>query len=256
VSVDQAVRLPAYELLAEDLRAQITSGRLRPGERLPAEPQLCARSGLSRSTVREALRLLASQHLIITTRGVTGGSFVAQPSAVKVADSLTLGMDMLVASGAVGTPDVLEARELIEVPAAAMAAQRRTGEHLIALREAIAAAETDDLDRRLAAHVRFHTTLAAATGNRLIELLATPLYGLALERAAAQATTALAFAQLHEEHVAILRAIEERDPVAAMATCRAHLVTLRPMYAAPVEQTAIQQPAMQQAAVQEAAVQQ
>lgn len=223
--------MPAYELLAEDLRAQITSGRLRPGERLPAEPQLCARSGLSRSTVREALRLLASQHLIITTRGVTGGSFVAQPNAVKVADSLTLGMDMLMSSGAVGAYDVLEARELIEVPAAALAAQRRTEEHLGALREALSSAETDDLDRRLSAHVRFHTALAAATGNRLIELLAMPLYGLAFERPAAEAVTAGTFAVIRQEHVAILRAIEERDPAAAMDSCRAHLVTLRPMYA-------------------------
>ena len=78
MSVD--VRAPAYRLLADDLRAQITSGRLVPGDRLPTEPQLCQRSGVSRSTVREALRLLASQHLIVTTRGVSGGSFVAHPS--------------------------------------------------------------------------------------------------------------------------------------------------------------------------------
>ena len=81
LSDEHSVRAPAYQTLADDLRAQIVAGRLRPGERLPTEPQLCARFGLSRSTVREALRLLASQHLIVTTRGVTGGSFVAQPSA-------------------------------------------------------------------------------------------------------------------------------------------------------------------------------
>src|SRR5205814_4948840 len=45
---------PAYQVLADGLRAQITSGKLRPGDRLPTEPQLCAQSGLSRSTVREA----------------------------------------------------------------------------------------------------------------------------------------------------------------------------------------------------------
>ena len=74
------MRVPAYQLLADSLRTQITSGRLRPGERLPTEPQLCVRSGVSRSTVREALRLLTSQHLIVTTRGVTGGSYVARPT--------------------------------------------------------------------------------------------------------------------------------------------------------------------------------
>src|SRR5438876_352461 len=68
--------ISSYQALADGLRAQITSGKLRPGDRLPTEPQLCAQSGLSRSTVREALRLLTSQNLIVTTRGVTGGSFV------------------------------------------------------------------------------------------------------------------------------------------------------------------------------------
>src|SRR5205814_10463032 len=84
--------MPAYQLLADTLRAEITSGRLRPGDRLPAEPQLCERSGVSRSTVREALRLLASQHLIVTTRGVTGGSFVNRPSVADLADTVRNGM--------------------------------------------------------------------------------------------------------------------------------------------------------------------
>src|ERR1051325_7951226 len=76
-----SVRPPAYQLLADELRADITSGRLQPGERLPPEPELCVKTGVSRSTVREALRLLARQHLIVTTRGVTGGSFVSHPDA-------------------------------------------------------------------------------------------------------------------------------------------------------------------------------
>jgi DNA-binding FadR family transcriptional regulator len=220
-------------VLADDLRTQITSGQLRPGERLPTEPQLCARSGLSRSTVREALRLLASQHLIVTTRGVTGGSFVARPSTAELADSLTLGMDMLLFSGSVVTADVLEARELIEVPAAAMAAERRTDDHLDAMRAALLDAQTGDLDARLAAHVRFHTVLAAATGNPLLELIAAPLYGLAHERVAAEHAPPEAIDMIRREHLAILRAIQQRDAAAAVQACRTHLTSLRPMYISP-----------------------
>src|SRR5437660_10526240 len=98
-------RSPAYQQLADELREQITSGRLRPGERLPTEPELCARSGVSRSTVREALRLLTSQHLIVTTRGVTGGSYVARPTPATLADSLSSGVRMLLSSPTVQLTD-------------------------------------------------------------------------------------------------------------------------------------------------------
>src|SRR5436305_6163438 len=108
-------RPPAYRLLADGLREQTTSGQLRPGERLPTEPQLCARSGVSRSTVREALRLLASQHLIVTTRGVTGGSFVAEPSTTRLGDLLFTGLTMLMAAGTVNTGQWFEVRESVEV---------------------------------------------------------------------------------------------------------------------------------------------
>ena len=70
-------------------------GVCSPGERLPPEPELCVKTGVSRSTVREALRLLASQHLIVTTRGVTGGSFVAHPDAEQLSEGLSTGLTLL-----------------------------------------------------------------------------------------------------------------------------------------------------------------
>src|SRR5689334_9698910 len=69
--------LPAYEQVAAQLRAQIVAGSLSPGSRLPAEGELASMFGVSRSTVREALRLLTSQGLAVTKRGVAGGTFVA-----------------------------------------------------------------------------------------------------------------------------------------------------------------------------------
>src|SRR6478735_5117351 len=75
----RSLDVTAYQALAADLRDRIVSGEFQPGDRLPIEPDLCVRYGVSRSTVREALRLLASQNLIRTVRGTTGGSFVAHP---------------------------------------------------------------------------------------------------------------------------------------------------------------------------------
>src|SRR2546423_1291860 len=172
-------RAPAYQVLADELREQITSGRLRPGQRLPTEPELCVRSGVSRSTVREALRLLASQHLIVTTRGVTGGSYVAKPDAATLAESLSRGVNLMVSATAVGIAELLEVRDLVEVPAAGRAARRRPDADVATLGKTLFAPVRDDTPVKVAAQRAFHEALAAATGNPVYELLARPLYAVA-----------------------------------------------------------------------------
>ena len=163
-------------MLADELRADITSGRLQPGERLPPEPELCVKTGVSRSTVREALRLLASQHLIVTTRGVTGGSFVAHPDAEQLGDGLATGFTLLTNSPGVGMADLLELRRALEVPAAGLAAVRRSEEHLRELRGALFDPLTADLDTMMLAHATFHMAVIKATGNPLFELVGRPVY--------------------------------------------------------------------------------
>src|ERR1051325_4010401 len=140
------VRPPAYQLLADELRAEITSGRLQPGERLPPEPELCVRSGVSRSTVREALRLLASQHLIVTTRGVTGGSFVAHPDAGQLSEALSTGLTLLTNTAGVGFADLIALPRALETRAAGLPAARRTDPHLAEIRAALFDPALDDAD--------------------------------------------------------------------------------------------------------------
>ncbi len=226
MGVQQAVRPPAYQALAESLRAQITSGRLRPGDRLPTEPQLCDKAGVSRSTVREALRLLASEHLIVTTRGVTGGSFVTQPSPAQLAETLAASLRLLVTSGQVAMAQVFEARAAFEVPTTGLAAQRRTEEDLATLRATLVDPETAPVETMLAAHRAFHVGLAVATGNPLYELITRPLYSPASERALAAQAPAGFWRRVDEEHRCILAAVGEQDPVAARTAARAHLAHL------------------------------
>ncbi|BCB87049.1 FadR/GntR family transcriptional regulator [Phytohabitans suffuscus] len=227
MGVDGAVRPPAYQTLAEDLRAEITSGRLQPGERLPTEPQLCARSGVSRSTVREALRLLASQHLIVTTRGVTGGSFVAHPSPADLSDTLSTGLNLLINTSTAGLYDLLEVRESLEVPAAAQAARRRTDEHLAELEAALFDPRTTDVPAMLAAHRAFHSALGAATGNPLLELLSRPLYQVSNERDVAATAPAGFWVQVDADHRELLRAIRAGDADAATKIAREHITFIR-----------------------------
>jgi DNA-binding FadR family transcriptional regulator len=220
-------RPPAYQLLAEDLRGRITSGRLRPGERLPTEPELCVQSGVSRSTVREALRLLASQHLIVTTRGVTGGSYVAAPSPATLAESLTGGVRMLLACTPVGVDELMEVREMLEIPAVGLAARRRTAGDLAVLTGAMFDPVNDDVPTKLAAHRAFHAALAGATGNPVYELLARPLYAVGNEAALAERASMKMWRTVDTEHREILRAVIDQDVAAAEQATRTHLANLK-----------------------------
>lgn len=217
-------RPPAYRLLAEDLRAQIMSGELRPGDRLPTEPQLCARSGLSRSTIREALRLLASEHLIVTTRGVTGGSFVAQPSPAKLAETLSAGVRLMLANGELAVAEVMQVRLALDLPAAALAAERRSDALVAALRATLVEAGSERDPAGVAGRMfAFHDAIAAATGNPLYRLLCRPLYDIQPEPVTPGTVPEAYWRRMDREHTAIIDAIESGDPQAAVLASRAHL---------------------------------
>ncbi|WP_092552889.1 FadR/GntR family transcriptional regulator [Actinoplanes derwentensis] len=217
------VRPPAYQQLADELRAEITSGRLQPGERLPPEPELCVKIGVSRSTVREALRLLASQHLIVTTRGVTGGSFVAHPDATQLADSLSTGFALLTHSAAVGFADLLELRRALEVPAAGLAALRRDDSHLLELRSALFDPAIDDFDTMMAAHSAFHRAMAKATGNPLFELVGRPLYQVSYGEEVIGDLPEGYWVRIDADHRAILACLTDGDAEGARRAAAAHL---------------------------------
>jgi DNA-binding FadR family transcriptional regulator len=217
------VRPPAYQLLADELRNEITSGRLQPGERLPPEPELCVRTGVSRSTVREALRLLASQHLIVTTRGVTGGSFVAHPDAEQLSEALSTGLTLLTNAAEVGLADLLELRRALEVPAAGLAAARRTDEHLFEIRAALFDPDLDDFDVMIQAHNEFHAAVAKATANPLFELITRPLYQVGVDERLKVEMPAGYWARIDADHRELLERLEQSDPEGATTVARRHL---------------------------------
>ncbi|GAB3870466.1 FadR/GntR family transcriptional regulator [Dactylosporangium cerinum] len=218
---------PAYQVLADRLRVEIMSGHLLPGARLPTEPQLCEQSGLSRSTVREALRLLSSQHLIVTTRGVNGGSFVAEPDARTLGESLTDGVGLLLANGVVKGDDFLEVRRMLEVPAAGLAAARREAHHLRELEAAMFDPDTTSLDERIATHAAFHLAVAAS-GNTLLCLVVRPLYTVTDRKAAAHNAPLPMWRIIDRDHRNLLVAIRDQDIDLAMEIARGHIDNVRP----------------------------
>ena len=115
----------AYEQVADQLRELIVTGEIRPAQKLPNEATLARDFGVSRATIREALRVLATQHLIRTSKGTAGGSFVTLPTVDHISDFLSANISLLGQTENVSLDEFLELRELLEVPAARLAARRR-----------------------------------------------------------------------------------------------------------------------------------
>ena len=167
----EIVRIPkAAELVARGLRGRILRGELPEGAPLPPEGQLLEQFGVARTTVREAIRILESEGLLVVRRGAGGGARVWAPSEEAVARYTGLVLQFQGATLA----DVHQARTRLEAPLAAVLA-RRSGDGTIveALRAALEE-ETEQLadpERLPWAEGRFHRTLVRLAGNRTIEVM-------------------------------------------------------------------------------------
>jgi GntR family transcriptional regulator, transcriptional repressor for pyruvate dehydrogenase complex len=165
------LRIPkAAELIAEHLRRQIVRHELSEDEELPSEAELMAKFDVSRPTLREAYRILESEGLITVRRGARGGARVHMPRADVAA---RYAASVLQANGVL-LSDVYEARSIIEAPAAAILAERRSAEDIATLRKVYAEADAIEGDpvEYLEAHHRFHNAVSDLAGNQTIALLA------------------------------------------------------------------------------------
>jgi DNA-binding FadR family transcriptional regulator len=221
----------AYEQVADQLRELIVSGQLARGERLPNETVLAREFGVSRATVREALRLLTAQSLVRTAKGAGGGTYVTMPSVDHVSEFLNSALNLLAAAEHVTLDELLEAREALEVPAAHMAALRRSDEALEQLHAAIPA-ETGDLGptEQFVYNADFHTSVIAASGNGFLMMAAQPLFTI-LQNQLSRSSLGVKFHRvINEQHQAIAAAIGARDAKRAEREMRSHLEYLRPHY--------------------------
>ena len=223
--------LPAYQQVANQLRSLIVHGELSPGDRLPNEAELSAHFGVSRSTVREALRVLASRDLVETSRGVTGGTFVARVNPDKVREYLETSLGLMTGAEDVTVREMLEAREILEVPAARLAAARAEEDITEALRQTV---EREKGSRgrkpKFEEHRNFHQLVVDAADNELLSLMNEPVFLVLRARFLRPDVTAEYWAGVDADHEEILDRIAAGDADGAGDAMRTHLRRLRPLY--------------------------
>lgn len=211
----------ASDVLANELRERILSGEYPEGTPLPPERELVVQTRLSRTTVREALRILEVQGLIRIKAGRAGGAFVTKPGGESVASSL----DLLIRGRQLRLASVHETREAIEPSCARLAALHRTAGDVRRLEEANdAIAASTELDDFLSANVDWHVAVATASHNEILTGIM-----LALSRAIYTTTNNERF--VNDEvrsiavraHRSVTRAIKERDAEAAVRRMERHV---------------------------------
>ncbi len=211
----------ASDVLANELRERILSGEYPEGTPLPPERGLVVQTRMSRTTVREALRILEVQGLIRIKAGRAGGAFVTKPGGESVASSL----DLLIRGRQLRLASVHETREAIEPSCARLAALHRTTGDLGRLEQANEAiAASTDLGDFLSANVDWHVAVATASHNEILTGVM-----MALSRAIYTATNNEGF--VNDEvrsiavraHRSVTRAIKERDADAAIRRMERHV---------------------------------
>lgn len=221
---------PAYRQVAEQLRQLTLGGSFEPGARLPNEAEMSAMFGVSRSTVREALRVLSSQNLVVSRRGVGGGTFVARPDAEHIAEYLESSIGLLFGADEVSVSELIDVRSCLEARAAELAAVRRTESDIEVLRETLEMERTSADVAVFEERRAFHQTVLEASGNSLLEIMARPIFSTLRTRFLRSQAEPSFWARVTAEHEAIFRHIENRDAQGARVEMENHLAALASTY--------------------------
>ncbi len=206
----------AFEETVERLGTAIKLGLLAPGQRLPAERELCARLGIARSTLRQALTALTQSGHVYATRGRSGGTFVSDPQPPTDPPSAEMQAHWR---------DVCDERLAVELGVAVLAAARAQPEDLDAL-EAISATLDGALENFAAyrtADVRLHVGLAEATHSTRLVRTMTEVQGAMTDLIAHIAHPPQVLASSNAQHRRLLAALREGDEARAVRAMTEHL---------------------------------
>ena len=215
----------ASHQIALEIRRYLEREGLQPGDRIGTEQELATEFGVSRPTLREGLRLLASSHLIRVGRGRAGGIFVARTPSEGMSRNLSESIALMLAAQTISMTELLDARLALEVPIAGRAAVNADAGVVARLEQAIADAvgHQPGTEPFNIADSTFHAVLAEASGNQLLfaltgwilEVLQPSLIVTISPRVDAEAILA--------QHRAILRAVRRNQRLAAEKAMAAHI---------------------------------
>lgn len=203
--------------LADQLKREVLSKRLVPGHALPPEAELIKQTGLSRASVREAIRVLASEGFVEVRRGRLGGIFVAHPDTSALGEMLASHLTIEAAS--VGS--LLEYRKVIEPRAAGLAATRATPEQLEAMANCIENNPGVGVDDK--ANVDFHILVAEASANALIAIMLSAVHVALHTRQSYGQVVEGDYKAANAAHRRIYQAIQAGDASAAEALTSTHM---------------------------------
>jgi DNA-binding FadR family transcriptional regulator len=210
-------------LIVEQIRLLIREGKLTAGDRLPSERELGERFGVSRVTVREALRGLEANGLVTTRVGARGGAFVTAPTSAQVGE----GISDLLTFSVVEPADVTEARQIFELGLVVLVCQRADDTDIAELLEICDRADAmirSEGPYEVSLSAEFHVRVARATHNPAIEMLAQSFHGpLLASLLRAQEEDPQVGILGTAEHREFVLAVQRRDEEAALAVMTKHL---------------------------------
>lgn len=207
----------------EQIKRMIVSGELRPGARLPKEDDLAQQLGLSRNSLREAVRALTAMRILITKQG--DGTYVSSLEPHLLLETLSFASD--VSHGATAL-QLLQVRRLLEQQATALAIGRITDEDISRLRSLLdRSAAAENPEQFVELDMAFHTAIVDLSGNpvlsMLLQVVSTQTQRVRILRGA---SVSRAIDNAHRDHHAILSALAARDAQLAASAAAVHVATV------------------------------
>ncbi len=215
------------EGLADEIVNDVLAGRYTAGTPLPSETELAEQSGVSRLTVREAIKALAAKRVVRVEQG--RGTFVNPMAEWSVLDPVLLIARSSHGEDRLALPrKLIEARRVVEVAVAELASERRSAQDLADLEQSIAqmraAAAADDVKAFVAADIAFHQQVLDAAGNSFITSLFEPLSRILQLTRLQTSAHAPVRTNAIEHHQRILDAVRRGSPSKAGKAMRDHMV--------------------------------
>ena len=205
--------------VVDHVRQLVANGELKPGDRLPPERELARKLKISRSSLRAGIGFLSAMGVLKSRHGA--GTFVATGPPALDSSSLTV----LGALHGFLPWQMFEARLVIEASVASLAAERATGEHIAELAEEVAEmyASMDDPQEYLIHDIRFHRTIARASGNPILGALMETITASLYDTRRMTVDNSSDLKESAEMHREVYRAIRSRNPPAAKHAMEQHL---------------------------------